>query len=254
MKRLLFLIFAIIPFMGHSEVYFKEGMKWVNWIVGSHGPDTEISYQTFFIKGTSHIAEEEVLNMYMNSDYELEEKFIAYIRVENQKVFFKQDNSEDSQWFLMYDFGLETGDEFITFSPVLPLSWYEEGKYMVLDGYKSPEDASGWELMYLTMYMDNGSGEYKEYAEGSWIKNLCSTAGVVYNVYGYDGFGSGLVAVYDHDELIYSSPGFTSVQDVTSDIKMTDEIYNLQGVRMGCDVNALSPGIYIINGKKVVVR
>ena len=46
----------------------------------------------------------------------------------------------------------------------------------------------------------------------------------------------------------------TAVGEVDKELFSETLIYNLQGVRMGSDVNALSPGIYIINGKKVVVR
>lgn len=36
--------------------------------------------------------------------------------------------------------------------------------------------------------------------------------------------------------------------------KAADGIYNLQGVKVGNDVNSLNPGMYIINGKKVIIK
>ena len=48
--------------------------------------------------------------------------------------------------------------------------------------------------------------------------------------------------------------GNTSGIDTIETVKTVDGVYNLQGVKMGNDLNTLTPGLYIVNGKKVLVR
>ncbi|MCH5234830.1 MAG: hypothetical protein J1E16_06015 [Muribaculaceae bacterium] len=51
-------------------------------------------------------------------------------------------------------------------------------------------------------------------------------------------------------EIIEKSSG---IQSIATD-KAVEGVYNLQGVKMSNDLNSLAPGLYIINGKKVLIR
>ena len=45
----------------------------------------------------------------------------------------------------------------------------------------------------------------------------------------------------------------TGIEEITSDIK-DNVIYTLEGVRVNNSLNNLQRGVYIVNGKKVIVR
>ena len=49
--------------------------------------------------------------------------------------------------------------------------------------------------------------------------------------------------------------GATSgIGSIGTAVPAIEGVYNLQGVKMGNDLNTLAPGLYIINGKKVLIR
>ena len=54
---------------------------------------------------------------------------------------------------------------------------------------------------------------------------------------------------------IYIDGVVTGISNVTEKATYGESgIYNLQGLYLGKDVNVLAPGIYIINGKKQIVK
>ena len=56
-------------------------------------------------------------------------------------------------------------------------------------------------------------------------------------------------------DLIYSESGVaTGVKDVSDNRVADDVVYDIHGVRMGTSVNGLAKGVYIKNGKKIIVR
>ncbi len=46
----------------------------------------------------------------------------------------------------------------------------------------------------------------------------------------------------------------TGIEEISADEDLTTQIYTLQGVRVDKDVNRLERGIYVINGKKIVIK
>ena len=50
--------------------------------------------------------------------------------------------------------------------------------------------------------------------------------------------------------IVGESTGINGIDNV----KTVEGVYNLQGVKMSNDLNTLAPGLYIINGKKVLIR
>ena len=53
-------------------------------------------------------------------------------------------------------------------------------------------------------------------------------------------------------DVAYKLP--TGIDDITAETNGETEIYTLEGIRVNSDVERLEKGIYIINGKKVVIR
>ena len=57
----------------------------------------------------------------------------------------------------------------------------------------------------------------------------------------------------DNIQILYVLPGSTAIQGVTTDkTSVNAPVFDLQGRRMGTDINALPKGVYIVNGRKVV--
>ena len=55
--------------------------------------------------------------------------------------------------------------------------------------------------------------------------------------------------------IIYIGDNFTGISEVVDDTRNGNAgIYNLQGVYLGNDAEALLPGVYIVNGQKCVVK
>ncbi|MCH5242951.1 MAG: hypothetical protein J1F67_11150 [Muribaculaceae bacterium] len=77
----------------------------------------------------------------------------------------------------------------------------------------------------------------------------------------------GYVVVINEDEAMVNSTaywqfevedgaiveGSTGINGIDN-VKTVEGVYNLQGVKMSNDLNTLAPGLYIINGKKVLIR
>lgn len=103
MKKHLFLLALILAPLGMAaENYFVEGAKWT--IYGS-SPKPE----TFTLEGTEFKAGYECHNLYRT--LESGERILAtVVRAEGDKVYFLHDPDE-TEWDLLYDFGLEEGEE-----------------------------------------------------------------------------------------------------------------------------------------------
>ena len=46
----------------------------------------------------------------------------------------------------------------------------------------------------------------------------------------------------------------TGVEDIVIEGEKDSTVYNLNGVKVGDSVNGLTPGIYVVNGKKLLVK
>lgn len=54
--------------------------------------------------------------------------------------------------------------------------------------------------------------------------------------------------------ITYSAEAASGVRSIGSEVPAVEGVYNFQGVKMSNDLNTLAPGIYICNGKKVIVK
>lgn len=72
---------------------------------------------------------------------------------------------------------------------------------------------------------------------------------------------AGTFIAYADDSMInpdlvlhYTIAGTNGIEGVEAEAPVVKGIYNLQGIRVNGDRNSLTPGIYVIDGKKVAVK
>lgn len=138
-----------------------------------------------------------------------------YIRTEGDKVYFKYASGENSDWYLMYDFGLNVGEGCYVYSPFYSDDKVPYKSYIKVTGFDTDKQTK-LPLMHLREYKDETcSMEYFE--EGSWIKGLSSLLGVNCP----NGFGLGgtpflqLEEVFYEDKVVYKAQttGIQNTQD-----------------------------------------
>ena len=89
----------------------------------------------------------------------------------------------------------------------------------------------------------NSNEEYTEYTEPIEISESCTIWAYV-----KDGHYASEYTMFKYK---YEDPGPTGIEVVEAAAAHNDVIYNMQGVRVA---RPTAPGIYIVNGKKVVVK
>lgn len=106
-KIFITLVLLLISVAMNGQLYFKDGMKWCTKVGYPYYYDTS-KVEVVTLEGTD---EDGCLKMYCFYDDNIsEKKMIALIKTEDEKAYFKFDDSETSQWYLMYDFGLNVGE------------------------------------------------------------------------------------------------------------------------------------------------
>ena len=104
-KHLLSFVLAIMlaPLGMAADNYFVEGAKWTSYYYDSNHPGT------YTLEGTEFKAGYECHNLYMTMTNGTR-MLITVVRAEGDKVYFLHDPYE-TEWDLLYDFGLEEGEE-----------------------------------------------------------------------------------------------------------------------------------------------
>ena len=197
MKGILIFLTIFIPFVMNSKNYFKDGMEWRTLVWGTHEPVPTYGMETVTLEKS---ADNDMLKMYRYSDNDISDrKFVAFVRTDGDKVFFKVDESDTSEWYLMYDFGLKPGEGCYIYSPRVVSENKSPFVKMYLKCVNVLTDAGGWDIMTLEEYEDDSCQEIPGHnISVTWIKGLSSTRGVLWNNrFNSDG-GSGLLKeVYD---------------------------------------------------------
>lgn len=169
MKKLCSTIIAVSPFAVMSQVHFSDGMKWYAEVCGTHTPNPAPVVQVETIEKT---AVDGIFKVYRSQMNDLADpEFVTLIKVDGDKIFFNSDDSEYSEWYLLYDFGLLPGEGCYVYIP--GINYGDRGKtYIKCIGISEPSNNKGWSTMQLEEYKDDGCMEL--YGSGIWIKNLCS--------------------------------------------------------------------------------
>jgi hypothetical protein len=100
-----------------------------------------------------------------------------------------------------------------------------------------------------TPHIWSGTTEYYYGVKSNNIIQAKETTAALKGMRGY------FVIPQDMKVRVYIGGGFTGINEmVEEECESVTKIYNLQGVYLGNDVNAIENGLYIINGKKCVIK
>lgn len=185
-----------------AQSYFKEGTKWKTSYEGYAQESSEPTYMFEIdeLDGHEIVDGYEAMKMYhTHSDKPSERELNLYIRTEGDKVYFKYASDGNSDWYLMYDFGLKVGEGCDVYSPFYSDDKVPHKSYVKVIGLDTDEQTQ-LPLMRLKEYKDETcSMEYPE--EGAWIKGLSSLLGVNCP----NGFGLGGTPFLQLEEVSYEN-------------------------------------------------
>ena len=256
-KIVVFLICSLsISLFSEAQNYFKEGIKWTMEITGiPDGPEFPISdTESITIKKVENTDSLAFYSWYNNDSENM--RFETYVKIEGNKVFFKQKEQPYTDWYLLYDFGLSVGEGCYVYYPTLS----EPGKtYVKCTGIEKDPYNENWELMKIEMYEDNYPLNYGEFV---WIKGLGSPYCVFCNGHFFFGsdYSSKLLSVYDNSELIYSAApaALNDVKRTTSPkIKVEGLILTIDSTEGGAvsifTISGECVGQYELNGGSATI-
>lgn len=203
MKKL-FTLFALamLPAFAIGQSYFKDGTTWKTLVTSTTTPYGQSSVEVSTLSGQQVVDGYNTLKLYYTNDgNESSTTFIAYIRTDNDKVYFKLADSESEDWRLMYDFGLSVGEGCYVYYLCNGSVNESDKTYIKCTGIS--DDASGLKVMSLEEYNDETCSFL--YGTGKWLKGLASENGLRYNNrFNMDGLGSTLLEAYNGSEVFYS--------------------------------------------------
>lgn len=268
MRHIQILILSLLATLSLSasttENYFRPGTVWTT----SHiqlPEGSRIAYYTILPETT--FQGEKVLPFATYSDDKPEPTIERYLRTEGEKVYMRSIRPENPDWYLLYDFGLNVGDEVVVYSfnytnidgevveLAVPsrLKCLERDFYLNNDSFKVPM----MRLQLMSHNNDDNYGNYKE-CQGDWIIGMgyLEGSGNILNSWCWGDAGSGfktLCVESPEGNVVFGEPlaGIKSPSEISSSKK--DSIYNLQGVRISDTTENLPRGIYVTNGKKISV-
>ena len=213
--KIILILCLFISFLSEAQTFFKEGIKWEIKTIGISSEIPSYGSETVILKNVENT---DSLAMYSYKDEDISTlSFVAYIKSEGEKVFFKLKEETSSEWYLFYDFGLAPGEGCYVYH-LFSLHSNEPGKtYLKCVNIEKDMQNNSFELMKLEKYSDDTCSMKYEDEDVAWIKGLGSVCGVTYNyspIIGI-GFSSKLLYAYDNSELIYSSQ-FADVKELGS--------------------------------------
>lgn len=253
MKKFLLLSMLLISAVAsNAQNYVVAGTEWITrYYVLSGNGESYLQYCTLQESSNPDAPGLELWRSYENESSE--PVLIAYIKSEDEKVWcMKPDMSE---WFLMYDFGMQTGNSETFYSVWAANNEMVQSTMECVGIVENNPEFQGFTSMKM---VDEGEEvSYSDY----WLKGIGSLKGFIYNNW----FGSVagdvihvLVEVRHNGEVIYSNPaGVENIETDASSVKSSDplaSVYDLTGRVVGkqTDMKALPSGIYISNGKKIL--
>lgn len=278
MRKYILFILSLIPFVMEAQTSFTDGMKWRTQISGTHNPEPVTTIETVTIEKTSG---DNIYDMYrFYEDNKSAKEYVAVIKTDGSKVYFKPVDSKTSDWYLLYDFGIKPGEGCFVYSLVTSsISSTPERTYIKCVGMEDSVECEGWHML-LEEYRDDSCSELL--GTGSWIKGLSSLNGILYNNrFDVDGFCSKLLDVSVGGGILYSNresgtkemiePPIPEITidgldiHITVNTEICGALYSMSGIKIGNYKFSRSPvviklsdsGIYILrignNSKKIFV-
>ncbi len=224
MRRKAFILLLAIPLLMAGQTYLKDGMKLRTRIIGTHDPTLSVGYQVATIE---QLEEGNNFNVYKSHKADLSDnELIAVIKTEDSKVFFRLHDSNNDEWYLLYDFGLKPGEGCYVYSPRASSTPYKT--YVKCVGIVDNFESTELTALQLEEYLDD-SCDFLD-GQGFWLKGLSSTNGFLQNNgFNLDGAGTKLIEISDGQNIIYLSKdaGVSDIIDSSdADIKISgSDIY-----------------------------
>jgi hypothetical protein len=275
MRKFIFLLF-LVPFLVSGQNYFKDGTEW-NYYESDTDYNSELSYKTAILSGDTVVGGKEAFKLYtMKTGNEATKQYQAAIRKDAEKVYFSFP-SDNGEWWLMYDFGLQVGDTCTV------RCFYESAVQAYLFkcvGYENVDEYGGCEAIRVALA--DVEEDSSQFFTGLWIKGVGSNEGVVFNChFGVTGLVAKLLSVYSDSQMVLNISqngvsdvvGGDVVVNVAGDIMTIAnvhrpvyvEVYRADGVQVkaltmtaGASLQLPAPGLYlvVVDGKtyKIVGR
>lgn len=265
---------VFIPLAVNSQTLFTDGMTWCTQISGTHSPNVEEVMEYVTLEETETI---DIFKMYRSYYKEVSDmEFIAFIKVEGEKVYFKIDESEMSDWYLFYDFGIKPGEGCYVYSPlIISEDMVPYGTYIKCVDIFEYSDSHDWKALTMEEFTDNSCSEL--IGHGTWIKGLSSLNGILYNNrFEMDGVRTKILSkVLDKGKIIFSnkSSGIIDISDcpnfniningreilIDSNKAISGSIYSISGIHVGnyqfhnTPISIIVPntGVYILNAGSI---
>ena len=282
------LLFTLLALLGMTQMaaqeyeyvpFVREGVKWVYFFVNKDGPygyvhDLALGkvYLTLELKGDTVINGKtyKAMHKYYGSDINMINDTIPiYLREENKIVYgIVPDGKKYSDCPIgnpcEYIFEkIDNGEEFLLYDFQDPVSYW--------DNHINTYDPGSYESLYIdTLVIGNHLA--KRYVGTRYNKEFHTIEGI-----GIDAIGSGYTLfplmpmktgegnllvefshVIENGEIVYKGLNYdpqTGINEVVADQRraVDDNYYNLMGQAVGKEVPS-TPGIYIHQGRKIVVR
>lgn len=219
MKRLVISIaMAILPMLIFGQECFTNGTEWKTKITTPGYPQKDL-IKIEKLDGMVNIDGYDALKMYCEYESIPDSKtLLYYVRTEGDKVFFRLPDDDSGTWYLMYDFGLVTGEGCYLYCPLYTDE--ENNNTPLKDYFKcinwTKDETSGIYFMDAEEYEDNTcTGLILDGPR--WFDGISSIRGISSNI----GLGmrSGsfpqLIEVKNGDRVFYSD-NTTSISKVSN--------------------------------------
>lgn len=212
MKRLLIItsLAVISSVLSFAQTYFTDGLTWETEYISTSTPQGLYSICEYSLEedmNDSHIY------LVYGSTGSSGKEFITKIKVENDLIFFW--DSLESEWFLLYNFGLKVGETCTVYRPLRQQSSRHTETIIKCVGESIfSNEYCQLPCMLLEEYHDD-SGEIPS-SEGIWIKGLGCIRGILENNgFDLDGGGSQLLSASYGYEVIFRANSFANIDNIT---------------------------------------
>ena len=244
MKRLVMSIaMVVLPMLIFGQECFTNGTEWITKITTPGYPQKDL-IKIEKLDGMVNIDGYDALKMYCEYESIPDSKtLLYYVRTEGDKVFFRLPDDDSGTWYLMYDFGLVTGEGCYLYCPLYTDK--ENNNTPLKDYFKciswTKDETSGIYFMEAEEYEDNTCSGLT--LDGiRWFDGISSVRGISSNI----GLGmiSGsfpqLIEVKNGDHVFYSD-NTTSISKVSN----TPLRYRVDGLNINLSGTEVSDNIQV---------
>ena len=230
----------------------QQGMQYNFWNVIAFPPNNWGKLSTYLIDGTEEIDGVEAMKLYAVDSDGNNSKVIAHLYTNASKVYFRHDD----QWKLLYDFGLQPGEDMqgVTHDGDMDV------KYRCTSIIEHDERYAGWSTMVLNVaiYSDLDN-EWQHQCECKWIIGVGSTEDLLSPTWAgmLDNCSTELESLEWNGEQIFKVE-IAGTDNIAAEATRSEQVFDLEGRPVKGSRESLAPGVYIVRSgaesRKFVVR